>query len=129
MSTVALDETTLGERAPQVVARLRAQFDGGRTRPLAFRLRQLEGLERFVRECEGEFERALREDMGRPAFEVYPSEIAFVVAEAALARKKLFNSRTSVAVQARRFFDFLAINPPFQERLFVSLSGSGRNNR
>jgi hypothetical protein len=29
---------------------------------------------------------------------------------------KLFNSRTSVAVHARRFFDFLAINPPFQER-------------
>jgi hypothetical protein len=28
----------------------------------------------------------------------------------------LFNSRTSVAVHARRFFDFLAINPPFQER-------------
>jgi hypothetical protein len=28
----------------------------------------------------------------------------------------VFNSRTSVAVQARRFFDFLAINPPFQER-------------
>jgi hypothetical protein len=28
----------------------------------------------------------------------------------------VFSSRTSVAVQARRFFDFLAINPPFQER-------------
>jgi hypothetical protein len=28
----------------------------------------------------------------------------------------VFSSRTSVAVQARRFFDFLAINPPFQAR-------------
>jgi hypothetical protein len=37
-----------------------------------------------------------------------------------------FNSRTSVAVQARRFFDFLAINPPFQERQRVSLSGNRR---
>jgi hypothetical protein len=27
----------------------------------------------------------------------------------------LFNSRTSVAVHARRFFDFLAINPPFSK--------------
>src|SRR6476620_3215287 len=34
-----------------------------------------------------------------------------------------FNSRISVAVHARRFFDFLAINPPFQERQTVSLSG------
>ena len=32
---------------------------------------------------------------------------------------KLFNSRTSVAVHARRFFDFLAINPPFQERHYI----------
>jgi hypothetical protein len=31
----------------------------------------------------------------------------------------LFNSRTSVAVHARRFFDFLAINPPFQERHYI----------
>src|SRR6185437_7206779 len=38
-----------------------------------------------------------------------------------------FNSRISVAVQARRFFDFLAINPPFQERQTVSLSGGERN--
>jgi hypothetical protein len=40
----------------------------------------------------------------------------------------VFNSRTSVAVQARRFFDFLAINPPFQERQSISLSGGGRNS-
>jgi hypothetical protein len=38
-----------------------------------------------------------------------------------------FNSRISGAVQARRFFDFLAINPPFQERQTVSLNGGGRN--
>jgi hypothetical protein len=38
-----------------------------------------------------------------------------------------FNSRISVAVQARRFLDFLAINPPFQERQTVSLNGGGRN--
>jgi hypothetical protein len=30
-----------------------------------------------------------------------------------------FISRTSVAVHARRFFDFLAINPPFQERHYI----------
>jgi hypothetical protein len=41
---------------------------------------------------------------------------------------KDFNSRISVAVQARRFLDFLAINPPFQERQTVSLNGGGRKH-
>jgi hypothetical protein len=35
-----------------------------------------------------------------------------------------FSSRTSPGAQARRFFDLLAINPPFQERQFVSLTGA-----
>ena len=39
----------------------------------------------------------------------------------------LFNSRTSVAVHARRFFDFLAINPPFQERQQGLLNRDERN--
>ncbi len=38
----------------------------------------------------------------------------------------VFSSRTSVAVQARRFFDFLAINPPFKKGQLVSHNGSGR---
>lgn len=36
------------------------------------------------------------------------------------------NSRTSVAVQARRFFALLAINPPLQERRFI-IPYRGRN--
>ena len=39
-------------------------------------------------------------------------------------RANVFNSRTSPAVQARRFFGLLAINPPFQERQLVSLTGA-----
>jgi hypothetical protein len=38
-------------------------------------------------------------------------------------RAKLFRSRTSPEVHARRFFVRFAINPPFQERQFVSLTG------
>ena len=73
----------------ELVARLRASFAGGRTRPLDYRQQQLEGIGRFLREREREIESALHHDMGRPAFEVYPSEIAFIAAEIALARKKL----------------------------------------
>jgi hypothetical protein len=40
----------------------------------------------------------------------------------------VFSSRTSVAVQARRFFDFLGINPPFKKGQLVSHNGSGRKD-
>jgi len=39
-------------------------------------------------------------------------------------RAIVLSSRTSVAVHARRFFDFFAIKPPFQERLLVSRMGA-----
>ena len=44
---------------------------------------------RFLKECEPEIEAALARDMGRPAFEVYPSEIAFTATEITLTRRKL----------------------------------------
>ena len=75
--------------AAAIVARLRASFDVGRTRPLAYRQQQLAGLARFLKECEREIEAALFHDMGRPAFEAYPPEVAFIAAEVAHLRKKL----------------------------------------
>jgi aldehyde dehydrogenase (NAD+) len=69
--------------------RLRDSFESGRTRPLPYRQKQLEGMARFLKERELDIERALHQDMGRPAFEAYPSEIALIVSELTLARKKL----------------------------------------
>jgi aldehyde dehydrogenase (NAD+) len=89
MSTAAVERIARRDTAPELVARLRARFDSGRARPLEHRKRQLEGIARFAKEREREIERALCEDMGRPAFEVYPAEIAFIASEAALARRKL----------------------------------------
>jgi aldehyde dehydrogenase (NAD+) len=89
MSPLLLEETTRRETAAELVARLRASFSTGRTRPLEYRLKQLDGLTRFLREQELEIESALRDDMGRPAFEVYPAEIAMIASDIALARKKL----------------------------------------
>jgi aldehyde dehydrogenase (NAD+) len=89
MSTALLSPAKEPQQAPEVVARLRQNFDAGRTRPLAYRQEQLEGLSRFLKECEPEIEAALHQDMGRPSAEVYPAEIAFTAAESALARRKL----------------------------------------
>ena len=88
--SVAVDrESTTRHSAGDLVARMRGSFDSGRTRPLEYRLEQLAGLARFVKECEREIEQAIHSDLGRPAIEVYASETAFITGELALARKKL----------------------------------------
>ena len=78
-----------GKRSAATVARLRASFDSGRTRPLEYRQEQLAGLARFLKERESEIESAIHQDLGRPSIEIYASEIALIASELALTRKKL----------------------------------------
>jgi aldehyde dehydrogenase (NAD+) len=110
MTATVLEQQTSRESAAALVKRLRASFESGRTHANSHRQRQLDGLTRFLKEREGEIERALHDDMGRPAFEAYPSEIALIVAELALARKKLGSwtkperVRTALACQPGRSY-------------------------
>ncbi|MFI8592126.1 aldehyde dehydrogenase family protein [Dietzia maris] len=71
------------------VATARAAFASGRTRPLAWRLRQLEGITRLVDERETEIAAALHEDLGRSAVEAWLGDIAATKGEAEHARKRL----------------------------------------
>jgi aldehyde dehydrogenase (NAD+) len=89
MSTVVADKIRPSIAASSVVAQLRATYELGQTRPIKERRRQLDGIIRFLKERESAIEAALKSDLGRPSIEVYPTEIAFVASEAALARKKL----------------------------------------
>jgi aldehyde dehydrogenase (NAD+) len=90
MTTFLERETTKPSAVPaERVARLRASFYSGRTRPLEYRLEQLAGLARFLKERETEIDQAIHSDLGRPSIEIYASEIAFVAGEVALTRKKL----------------------------------------
>ncbi|HZD65773.1 MAG TPA: aldehyde dehydrogenase family protein, partial [Acidimicrobiales bacterium] len=68
--------------AAQVVTRLRATFDAGVTRPLAWRQDQLRGLRRLVAEGEDELLDALAADLGKPATEGLLTDLSFVRAEA-----------------------------------------------
>ncbi len=110
MTTSVLEEQTRQVTAASRLELLRGSFESGRTRPLEHRHKQLLGLARFLKEREHDIEQALHDDMGRPAFEVYPSEIALIVAEIALTRKKLASwSRprrvpTAMACQPGRSF-------------------------
>jgi len=74
---------------PSIVKSARAAFDSGRTRPQAFRLQQLEGLWTFLHEREKEITEALHEDLGKPAFEAFLTEIASCRGEVDHTKKKL----------------------------------------
>jgi len=54
---------------------LRATFDSGRTRPLAWRKEQIAGLRRMLEEGEAELLEALRVDLGRPKVEAFAADI------------------------------------------------------
>lgn len=77
------------ESIPALVARLRAAFDSGRTRPLAWRRRQLEQLIRLHADHKQELVDALHADFGKPAFEAYASDVGQGLSEAKSALRNL----------------------------------------
>lgn len=72
-----------------IVAKLRASFDEGATRSLDWRLRQLDGVSRFVEACHDDILDALAKDLGKPNFEGFLTEIAYTQTELAHMRKHL----------------------------------------
>ena len=80
------DHTTQGGSAG-VLAQVRAVFNAGRTRSVAWREEQLRAIERMCEEREAEISEALIRDLGRSAFEAWLGDIASTKAEAVFARK------------------------------------------
>ncbi|NEE02263.1 aldehyde dehydrogenase family protein [Phytoactinopolyspora halotolerans] len=71
------------------VSRLRDAFDDGVTRPLPWRADQLRAVARMLTEGSTLLERALYEDLGKPAAEAQVTEIRVAVAEATHALRHL----------------------------------------
>ncbi len=67
----------------------RAAFASGRTRPLAWRREQLEGLERMLTECAPQIREALWADLRKNEVETQLTEIVSVTGEVTLALKNL----------------------------------------
>jgi aldehyde dehydrogenase (NAD+) len=82
-------DRSAGRSIPDTVARLRATYRGGRTRPVAWRLGQLEAIVRMITEREKEFAEALAQDLGRGAVEAWLADLAPVTAEAKFAVKNV----------------------------------------
>ncbi len=77
-----VDQPDVSEIAASV-HRVRAVFDSGRTRPIDWRVEQLQGLVRMLRQEEKRFTEALASDVGKPAIEGYVSDIAVTSGEIA----------------------------------------------
>jgi aldehyde dehydrogenase (NAD+) len=88
-TTAPVPVETSGPDVPSLVAGLRATFATGRTRDVAWRLAQLDGLERMVAEREDDFAAALAADLGRPRVDAWLADLAPSTAESAFARKHL----------------------------------------
>lgn len=79
------DRGTMDHPAPEqpadVVARLRATFRTGRTKPVAWRTTQLRGLRTMLTEEGAALAAALHDDLGKSAYEAYRTEIDFTIRE------------------------------------------------
>ncbi|MBW2245583.1 MAG: aldehyde dehydrogenase family protein, partial [Deltaproteobacteria bacterium] len=73
----------------ETVARLRNAYDSGRTRPLAWRREQLEGLKAMCTDRADEFVEALRADFGKPPLEALTMDVSQGKMEAAAALRNL----------------------------------------
>jgi aldehyde dehydrogenase (NAD+) len=82
-------DVTQSRSIPDTVAQLRATFRSGRTKPLEWRLAQLDAIVRLVTERESEMVAALADDLGRPAVDAWLADLAPVTAEAKYAAKHL----------------------------------------
>ena len=72
---------------PGVVASLRDSFQSGRTRPIEWRQRQLDGLLRVLEEDGDRLVTAMQADFGKPAVEAHTTDIAFTITEVKHLRK------------------------------------------
>ncbi len=75
--------------APALVGRLRATFDTGKTRPLAWRLDQLARLRALLVDGETELLDALHADLGKPRVEAWATDIGIVVNAVDYTRRHL----------------------------------------
>jgi len=76
-------------QAATLVRSLRSHFRTGATKPLAWRLSQLDALEHLLMEREGDIVEALRQDLGKPEPEALLSEVRMIVHEVRLMRRNL----------------------------------------
>ncbi|XP_028320491.1 aldehyde dehydrogenase, dimeric NADP-preferring-like isoform X1 [Gouania willdenowi] len=99
--------------ARQVVQRAKEAFLSGRTRPLEFRLQQLQSLQRMITEKETEICTALKQDLHRSQYDTPLLELISIENELKLAMEKLseWASRRPVEKNLLSLSDEVYIHP------------------
>ncbi|MEU8584289.1 aldehyde dehydrogenase family protein [Streptomyces abikoensis] len=69
------------EPPADAVARLRATFRTGRTKPMSWRVAQLRGLRAMLTDHPADFVEALHADLGKSSYEAFRTEIDFTIRE------------------------------------------------
>ncbi|MEM9200816.1 MAG: aldehyde dehydrogenase family protein [Actinomycetota bacterium] len=70
-----------------IVDRVRTTYNSGRTRPMEWRLAQLDGLIRLLDEQSDRFEQALAADVGKPGLEGFAADVGSTATEIKVMRK------------------------------------------
>jgi len=76
-------------RIPELLTQQQQYFYSDKTRPLAFRLGQLQALQQAIQHYETRIIAALKQDLGKPAFEAYATEVGFTLDEIRFTLKHL----------------------------------------
>ena len=85
----AQEVPTLAPQMEALVASLRTTFRSGRTKPLRWRLAQLDNIGRFVKDKQDDILRALEQDLGKPRLEAWAAEVQYCLNEVDYVRKRL----------------------------------------
>jgi aldehyde dehydrogenase (NAD+) len=104
----------------RTVANMRRYYNSGKTRSVTFRIEQLRKLKSMIRSHEGEIIQALYNDLKKPPFESYASEIGimYVEIEHAIRNVKSWSSPRRVATP---IIHFLSSSRIYQEPYGVAL--------
>jgi len=104
----------------QTVAAARRYYNSGKTRPVSFRIEQLRKLKSMIRSHEDEIIHALYNDLKKPPFESYASEIGimYVEIEDAIRHVKSWSRPRRVATP---IIHFLSSSRVYQEPYGVAL--------
>ncbi len=89
LQLITNEATDVQGRAASAAAALRKTFEAGTTKPLKWRLEQLDALEHLLREREADIVEALRQDLRKPANESYGAEIGMNLTDIAYTKKRL----------------------------------------
>lgn len=89
-----------------MISDLKKFYDSGHTKPLAYRMQQLQGIKRFLTECEDDITNSLYQDLRKPPIESYITEIAMMMSELQYTIKHLPNW-----IKPKRVSTLLALQP------------------